>query len=209
MIDSRAATRQFILASLVVWPLGAPLRAAGLIAPGVDNGGFESSDLSPWQQVSSAGDGDDWRVIAGNAFEGAYSAAAAGSRTLRQDFSQPIAPNHIRSLTLAVRLLSAGNSPDADEIGVAFHLPNDGLISVGLPVDQSGDWAILDAQALVTLSQFGGRPLTGLSISTRGQGASTPSLIAIDDVRLTLVPEPTALGIAGVLAVILQFCRRL
>lgn len=177
----------FLLASLV--GISASANAGNIIL----NSGFESGDLSPWQEARdvSAHGGYHWLVDNGNAYNGSYSANVGDNYELRQNFSA-IAASSISQIKFAA----------LTEIMAFDFFYSDGSGYENIVLGGQS-WQTYDITSYLDLS----KDLVGISF-----WGNTGSPAYLDDVvvaaNISRVPEPSSLMLVVIALLGLVSVRR-
>jgi hypothetical protein len=166
------------------------------------NGGFESGQLGPWFQggnfTSITENPENWNVISTDAHSGLYAATDVGNIELRQNFA-PVPTSMIQDVSLWLRQ-PFGPSLSA----VYFHYSSSPDQFIRLDTHDTG-WDFFD----ITSSLTPNKSLTGISIFGYSGGSTARTLI--DDVSLTLAPEPATVplfGLSAAIAILWRLRRR-
>lgn len=145
----------------------------------VVNGGFESGVLSPWVLGGDDPDGP-WQITT-MARSGNFAAQVSANNFVRQDFAA-VPTADISEFSFWLR------NTDAQESAVDIFY-SDGSLTGFIAYPSNTSWAYYDLTTLLAP----GKSVTGIRIYGHIQ-APRPATTFLDDVTMTVVPEPLSLG---------------
>lgn len=154
-----------------------PQRAAAASVNLVQNGGFESGDLSSWTEVGNTGYGG---VACGGAPEGDCEAFFGPAGSLG-GIAQNIATIAGGQYAISFILNADGEAPSAVQVDFGGQT----LLSLANPSTSGDQRFTFTASA------------TGASTMLRFQFQDDPSFVFLDAVQVSAVPEPASLALMG------------
>ncbi len=177
----------------------------------IANGGFEDgtgADAAAWEelQVGSGRVVDPANARTGNAYGRLNVASPAASILLQNSISGGGLPDLVAGNTLVLNFWARGVVGDTGNMNYALRYLNSGG---GILFNSGAQFAVLNPTTYQQYTFVGGVvPVGAVAAFVELVGASgptqTPLNILIDDVSVTVVPEPTVLGLiaAGSLAML-------
>jgi len=190
--------RRTVLLGFLMFLVFALPGASAFGAP-FSNAGFEDGVLDPWYQNANQSEGEDWNVTMADAHSGSWSATDIGNKEIRQDFDGIL-------VELVLEVSFWMKRPDGTSL-IAYNLYyDDGSFTQFFGNLATSDWELVD----VTSNLAAGKKFAGIGIFGHAGGCPEECSVRtyVDDVTVSVVPEPTSVALVGLGLLCMAATRR-